>query len=197
MGLLDIINAVVSATGNAGNQPQGEQPDLGAILSHLTGGTTVSGDAAHNVVGAVGSVLKPLLQQASASGGMESVNQILGALQKGGAAPDELHPAVGTEHVDMMLDQAQQKSGLPMDAIKKMLPTVLPMVASMLQGGGHPAPVAASGEQAEQAAPAQGVSALAGLADNPLVKQFLDTDGDGHVDMMDMMRMGMKFLSKK
>jgi hypothetical protein len=35
---------------------------------------------------------------------------------------------------------------------------------------------------------------FAALASNPLLKGFLDSDGDGDIDMQDLVRLGSKFL---
>lgn len=60
---------------------------------------------------------------------------------------------------------------------------------SLLQSGarsGGAAPSAQTGATAGDP--------LAGLVSNPLLKGFLDSDGDGDVDMQDLVRLGSKFL---
>ena len=71
----------------------------------------------------------------------------------------------------------------------QMLPVILPALVALLQSGarsGSPAPAGQTGATAGDP--------LAGLASNPLLKGFLDSDGDGDVDMTDLINLGSKFL---
>ena len=89
--------------------------------------------------------------------------------------------------MQQMVSKAQQKSGLSPDMIMSMLPVVLPALVSLLQSG------ARSDAPASQSGAASG-DALGALASNPLLKSFMDSDGDGDVDMADLVAMGSKFL---
>ena len=90
-----------------------------------------------------------------------------------------------------MVNKAQQKSGLPTGDIMSMLPVIIPALVSLLQSGARAgaapsAPTARTGATADDP--------FAALASNPLLKGFLDSDGDGDVDMQDLVRLGSKFL---
>ena len=93
--------------------------------------------------------------------------------------------------MEQMVNKAQQKSGLPTGDVMSMLPVIIPALVSLLQSGARAgaapsAPTARTGATADDP--------FAALASNPLLKGFLDSDGDGDVDMQDLVRLGSKFL---
>jgi hypothetical protein len=89
--------------------------------------------------------------------------------------------------MEQMVNKAQQKSGLSPEVIMSMLPVVLPAVIALLKSG------ARSGAPATQTGATAG-DPLGALASNPLLKSFMDSDGDGDIDMTDLVAMGSKFL---
>ena len=60
---------------------------------------------------------------------------------------------------------ASQRTGLDVGMIQQLLPTLVPLVLKFLQSGGH-----------------------------PLLNKFLDTDGDGDVDIADLIQLATRFL---
>jgi hypothetical protein len=71
------------------------------------------------------------------------------------------------------------------------LPVIIPALVALLQSGAR-AGAAPSAPSARTGATAD--DPFAALASNPLLKGFLDSDGDGDVDMQDLVRLGSKFL---
>lgn len=169
-----------------------QKADLQGLLNALTGnqGATEAGvppDAAQGVAGAIGSFLKPALREAGQSGGTEGIDALLGSLKQSANSPQQLEQTLGRERMQQLIGNAQQKSGLSPEAIVGMLPALLPAVVSLLQSG------ARAGTPAPGAAAAAG-SPMGALAANPLLQSFIDSDGDGDVDMADLVAMGSKFL---
>ena len=170
-----------------------QKSDLQSLLGALTGASgqnspgQMPAGAAEGLVGAIGSYLKPALREAGQSGGMEGIDALLGSLKQNANSPQQLERTLGTERMQQMVNKAQQKSGLSPDMIISMLPVVLPAVVSLLQSG------ARGGAPAPQAGATAG-DPLGALASNPLLKSFMDSDGDGDVDMADLVAMGSKFL---
>jgi hypothetical protein len=169
-----------------------QKSDLETLLGSLTGGGqnstgAPSDDAASGLAGAVGSMLKPALREAGQSGGMEGIDALLGSLKQNANSPQELERTIGRERMEEMVGKAREKSGLPTGSIMAMLPIILPALISLLQSG------ARSGAPAPQAGATAG-DPLVPLASNPLLKSFMDSDGDGDVDMTDLVAMGSRFL---
>ena len=177
-----------------------QKSDLEGLLGALLGGapaaaqqTTrqIPAEAAEGLAGTVGRVLKPALREAGQQGGIEGIDALLGSLKQNASSPQALERTLGRERMDQMVTQAQQKSGLPVDAIMSMLPVIIPALVGLLQSGAR-AGAAPSATSARTGATSD--DPFAALASNPLLKGFLDSDGDGDVDMADLVAMGSKFL---
>lgn len=170
-----------------------QKSDLQGLLGALTGATSQSvspqmpAGAAEGLAGAIGNFLKPALREAGQSGGIQGIDALLGSLKQDANSPQQLERTIGRERMQQMVNNAQQKSGLSPGMIMSMLPVVLPAVVSLLQSG------ARSGASAAQTSATAG-DPLGALASNPLLKSFMDSDGDGDVDMTDLVAMGSKFL---
>jgi len=174
-----------------------QKSDLEGLLGALLGGSPSSApqasrqippQAAESLAGTIGSALKPALREAGQQGGIEGIDALLGSLKQNANSPQALERTLGRERMDQMVTQAQQKSGLPVDSIMSMLPVILPALVGLLQSGARQGAAPSA-----QAGVASG-DPMAGLGSNPLLNSFLDSDGDGDVDMQDLVRFGSKFL---
>lgn len=188
---MNFFDALVSSI----QDPQAgtQQTDLQGLLAALTRGpgqsspAALPAGAAEGLAGAIGGFLKPALREAGQTGGMEGIDALLGSLKQNAGSPQQLERTLGRDRMEEMVNQARQKSGLSPDTIMSMLPVILPALVSLLQSGARrPAPAAQSGVTTDDP--------LGGIASNPLLKSFMDSDGDGDVDMADLVAMGSKFL---
>jgi hypothetical protein len=177
-----------------------QKSDLEGLLGALLGGAPgtapaqarqIPSGAAEGLAGTIGSTLKPALREAGQQGGIDGIDALLGSLKQNANSPQALERTLGRGRMDQMVTQAQQKSGLPVDAIMSMLPVIIPALVALLQSGAR-AGAAPSVPSARTGATAD--DPFAALASNPLLKGFLDSDGDGDVDMQDLVRLGSKFL---
>ncbi len=168
-----------------------QQSDLEGLLGALLGGSPATPEtrsvppaAAEELVGGIGRLLKPAPREAGQQDGIQGIDALLGSLKQNAGSPQALERTLGRNRMEQMVNQAQQKSGLPADTIVSMLPVIIPALVALLQ----------SGARRDAALSAPTGDPLAGLAANPLLQSFLDTDGDGDVDMADLIRLGSKFL---
>ena len=195
MNFFDVLVSSIQDP-QAGTQKSDLEGLLGALLGGAPGAAPtqarqIPSGAAEGLAGTIGSALKPALREAGQRGGLEGIDALLGSLKQNANSPQALERTLGRERMDQMVTQAQQKSGLPVDAIMSMLPVIIPALVGLLQSGARTgaapsAPSARTGATADDP--------FAALASNPLLKGFLDSDGDGDVDMQDLVRLGSKFL---
>jgi hypothetical protein len=165
-----------------------QEKDLVNLASAFGGGGASSANA-DQIAGLIGGFLKPALQEQHAAGGTEGVENFLQDIKQSANTPDQLRQVLGAGRVDQMVGSAQQKTGLDANAIFRLLPIVLPAVIGLLQSGRT-----ASAPAGTAATTAMG--ATAGGHTNPILAQFLDSDGDGDVDLADMVRLTSRFLQK-
>jgi hypothetical protein len=196
MNFFDVLVSSIQDP-QAGTQKSDLEGLLGALLGGAPGATPqqpqarqIPPGAAEGLAGTIGSVLKPALREAGQQGGIEGIDALLGSLKQNANSPQALERTLGRDRMDQMVNKAQQKSGLPADAIGSLLPVIIPALVSLLQSGARSGAAMPPGPQAGATAG----DPLTGLASNPLLQGFLDSDGDGDVDMEDLVRLGSKFL---
>ena len=165
--------------------------DLQNLVSAFEGGPASSTNTSQ-IASLIGGFLKPALQEQHATGGAQGVDSFLQDLKQSANSPDQLKAVLGADRVDQMVGRAEQRTGLDANAIFRLLPIILPAVIGLLQSGRASAatsPAAVTGAASPAgAAPASNT--------NPILAQFLDSDGDGEVDMADVLRLSSRFLQK-
>jgi hypothetical protein len=178
---MSLFDAVLASLNDPSRATQ--MSDLESLSSAFEGGSS----SANQVAGLIGGFLKPMLREQQALSGPESVDSLLHEIKQSADSPDRLRQVLGADRMDQMVGRAQQKTGLDASAILRLLPIVLPAIIGLLQSG-RPA--------AAPEAPASEAGAQTGSQTNPILGQFLDSDGDGDVDMEDVVRLTSVFLRK-
>jgi uncharacterized protein YidB (DUF937 family) len=171
--------------------------DLENLSSAFEGG----GSSTNQIASLLGGFLKPMLREQQAVAGPEGVDSLLQELKQSAHSPDQLRQVLGSERMDQMVGRAEQKTGLDSSVIMRLLPIVLPAIIALLQSGRPAAATPAAGAAGATAGvrPPGGTGTQApqtGGQTNPILSQFLDSDGDGDVDMQDVVRLTSVFLRK-
>ena len=193
MSLFDTVLASMNDPGRAT-----QKNDLQSLLTSFGGGGS-SSSKPDQLAGLIGSFLKPMLQQQRATGGTQGVDSLLQSIKQNADSPDQLRNILGADRMDQMVGHAQQRTGLDANSVLRMLSVALPAVIALLQSGrATTAPSAGVATGASGGVPVgtDGPPATQGSQTNPILAQFLDSDGDGDVDMADMMRLTSKFLQR-
>jgi uncharacterized protein YidB (DUF937 family) len=170
-------------------------------LENLSSAFGSGGSSTNQIASLLGGFLKPMLREQQAVAGPEGVDSLLRELKQSAHSPDELRQVLGSERMDQMVGRAEQKTGLDSSAIMRLLPIVLPAIIGLLQSGRSAPASPAAGpagatagvrppDRTETPAPQTGAQT------NPILSQFLDSDGDGDVDMQDVVRLTSVFLRK-
>ena len=183
MSLFDAVLASLNDPSRATQQGDLER------LSSAFGGGGASSTNADQIASLIGGFLKPMLREQHAIGGAQGVDSFLQDIKQNSSSPDQLRQVLGADRVDQMVGRAEQKTGLDTNTILRFLPIVLPAVIGLLQSGRRAAVPAGTGVAAA-------TGAQAGSQTNPILAQFLDSDGDGDVDMADVVRLTSRFLQK-
>jgi hypothetical protein len=173
---MNIFNQIVSAIDNPEQEASNNQ--LSSILDtvqQLSGNYQANPSAVESAMSIVGNYTKSALQQQRNQGGTTQVNQMLNQFGGTQASPQVLSALFGSSQLQSMITQISQRTGLNSQTIQSMLPILVPLVLNLLKTG-------------NQKGNLQG--------GNPVLNSFLDSDGDGDVDVSDMMTMASRYLGR-
>jgi hypothetical protein len=180
MGLFDQVLGAISNP-----QQQASVDQLGSILGavqQLSAGQGVDANAMQGVVSNVGGFVRTALQEKRAAEGNAGVEALVNQFAGTGANPVAMQLLFPPQKQQQIAETVAQRTGLDPSLVRSLLPAVVPIVLKLLQTG----------------APTPGAAATAGAAPtNSVLNTFLDTDGDGDVDMADTLSMAGKFLQNR
>ena len=189
---MNLFDTVLASLNDPSRETQ--MSDLDKLSSAFGSG----GSSTNQIASLLGGFLKPMLREQQAVAGPEGVDSLLQELKQSAHSPDQLRQVIGSERMDQMVGQAEQKTGLDANSILRLLPIVLPAIIGLFQSGRPTAASSAAGAPREASLPSGtgAAGAQTGAQTNPILSQFLDSDGDGDVDMQDLVRLTSVFLRK-
>ncbi|MDJ0773855.1 MAG: DUF937 domain-containing protein [Mastigocoleus sp. MO_167.B18] len=172
MGLFDQI---ISAVGNP--ETQGSIEQIGNIMNtvqQLSGNAGADQSTMQSAMSVVGSFVRSSLQEKRSAEGDEAVQSLVS--EHAGTSPSlqAVSSIFSPQMQQQVAEAVSQRTGLDMSAIQGMLPVLVPMVLNLLKTG-------ASSQNPQQNS-------------NPVLNSFLDADGDGDVDVADMMQMASRYM---
>lgn len=171
MGLFDKI---LSAVDNP--EQEASADGLGSILDtvqQLASNHETSPTALQSAMSIVGNYTRSALQEKSSTEGEGAVEQIISQFGGTQANNQVVQMLFNTPQMENMLGEVGNKTGIPESVIQTMLPTLVPLVLNFLKTGSSNS-----------------------LTSNPILRSFLDADGDGDVDLADAMQMMSKHLNR-
>lgn len=174
MGLFDqIMNAIDNP-----NQ-QGSTSQLDDILNtvqQLSNSTGTNPSTMQSALGMVGNYVRSALQEKQANYGNEQAQAVVN--QYSGTSPNP--QAVASLFSPVMQQQVAnaiaQRTGLDTGMVQQLLPLLVPLVLNLLQIGANAQNPQTGG--------------------NSVLNSFLDSDGDGDVDITDAMHMAFRYLGR-
>ena len=173
---MSIFNQILSAIDDP--QKEASTNQLGSILDtvqQLSGNNQASPDAVQSAMSIVGNYTKSALRQQRNQGGAGQVNQIIN--QFGGTRANNmiLSTLFSSSQMQSMIGQISSRTGLNARTVQSMLPILVPLVLNLLKTGNN--------------------RGNAG-ANNSVASSFLDSDGDGDVDLSDALGMASRYLGR-
>ncbi|MEM6252083.1 MAG: DUF937 domain-containing protein [Cyanobacteria bacterium P01_D01_bin.156] len=170
MGIFDQVMGAIQDPNREASLGQ-----LGQIVSmaqQVSQASNANSSTTQQAASIVGGFVKSALQEKQQSQGLDAVLDLVqqGTTDGAGVLPKLFSPA----QQSTVATAVAEKTGLDAAQVQSMLPMVIPIVMQFLNQG-----AAKPGSQAQG---------------NPLVSAFLDGDGDGDVDMGDILKMAGRFL---
>jgi len=173
---MGIFNQILEAIDSPEREASNNQ--LGSILDtvqQLSGNYQAEPSAVQSAMSIVGNYTKSALQQQRNQGGTSQVNQMLSQFGGTQASPQVLSSLFGSSQLQSMIAQITSRTGLNARTVQSMLPILVPLVLNFLRTGNNKNNVRSG---------------------NPVLNSFLDSDGDGDVDIKDMMSMASRHLGR-
>lgn len=173
---MSIFNQILNAIDNPEQEASTNQ--LSTILDtvqQLSGDYQTNPDAVQSAMSIVGNYTKSALQQQRSQSGMAQVNQLIN--QFGGTQTNSqiLATLFGTSQLQEMIQQISRRTGLNATTIQAMLPILVPLVLNLLKTGNNKRNL---------------------QSNNPVANSFLDSDGDGDMDLTDAINMASRYLGR-
>lgn len=173
---MSLFNQILSAIDNPEKEASTSQ--LGSILDtvqQLSGNYQANPSTVQSAMSIVGNYTKSALQQQRRQGGINQINQLLNQFGGTQASPTILRTLFGNSQLQEMILQISRRTGLDSRTIQAMLPILVPLVLNLLRTGNSKGNLQGS---------------------NPVVNSFLDSDGDGDVDLNDALNMASRHLRR-
>ena len=173
---MSIFNQILGAIDNP--EMEASTGQLGSIfdtVQQLSGNNRTSPDAIQSAMSIVGNYTKSALRQKRSNGNMSQVNQLVNQFGGTRANSQVVSALFSNNQIQDMIQKISLRTGLDSKVILSMLPILVPLVLNLLKTGNKRNNV---------------------NAQNPVVNGFLDSDGDGDVDLADAMSMASRYLGR-
>ncbi|MBP5973889.1 DUF937 domain-containing protein [Brasilonema sp. CT11] len=174
MGLFDQI---IGAIGNSSQQ--GNMGQIGNILNtvqQLSNNAGTDPSTMQSVLGIVGGQVRSALQQKRDTEGPEAAQEVVNEFGDTSPNPQAVDSLFAPFLQQQLANTVAQRTGLDSGLIQQLLPTLVPLILNVLRTGASSQNPQAGG--------------------NPVLNSFLDADGDGDVDISDIMQMASRYLGR-
>ncbi len=162
--LMGLFDQILSAAGNASQL--GDLAQIGNMLAN----SGADSSTMQTALSVVGNQVRSTLQEKQANEGTGAVEALVNQFAGTSPNPQAVTSLFSGAIQDRIIDTIAQRTGLDLSQIQPMLPMLVPVVLNFLKAGGSQ------------------------LGSNPILSSFLDTDGDGDVDMADLMKLASQYM---
>lgn len=176
---MPLFDQIMGALNNPEQQASTDQ--LGAVLNtvqQLAGGQSGNSNTTQVAMSVVGSYVRSALQQKRSTEGEGAVDSVLKQFSGTGANPAALAALFSPQQQQQLVQTVSERTGMNSSQVQGLVATLVPVVLNMLTTGAK-----------------QNSSSV--VSGNSVLSTFLDSDGDGDVDMGDAMSMAGRFMSNR
>jgi hypothetical protein len=174
MSLFDhVLSAINEPTKQANTTQLSQIIGMVEQLSHVG---DVNDQKSQAITSIVGKYVRSALKEKQQSQGIEEAEAVIEKYSGTSPNADAVNAVMTPQKQQQMAEEASTSTGLNIEVIESMLPTLIPVVLQLLQTGAT-----------KVQNPGQGK--------NSVLQSFLDTDGDQDVDIADALSLAKRFLS--
>ncbi|NRB08928.1 MAG: DUF937 domain-containing protein [Richelia sp.] len=161
---MGLFEQILGAVGDA-NQ-LGNLAQIGSMLAN----TGADSSAMQSVLSVVGNQVRSTLQEKQANEGTEVVQFLVNKFAGTSPNPQAVSSLFSPGTQQQVVETISQRTALDMSQIQQMLPNLVPVVMNFLKAGNY-----------------QGGT-------NPILASILDNDGDGDVELADLMQLASRYM---
>lgn len=172
MSLFDALLGAVNDPSQAASMDQ--LGGLVNVVQQVAGSNGLDPATTQTLMSMVGSAVQSGLQDHSSTHGVDATQNLVQEFSSGSNA-SAIAALIPPEIQAQVAGTIAERTGLDAGLVQSMLPSLIPVVLNMIQGG----------------------SIQNGAGTNPLLNLFLDSNRDGNLDVGDAMNLAMQFMQNR
>ncbi|MGB7444043.1 MAG: DUF937 domain-containing protein [Coleofasciculaceae cyanobacterium] len=172
---MTLFNQILNAIDNPDRLANaGQLANILGTVNQLSNNSQADTSTIQTLMSVVGKYARPALQAKRDNEGEEQAQSFVN--QFSGTQPNNqaVNLLFNNPQIQQLIEEAERRTGLGAGTIQSLLPTLVPLVLNLLQTG-------ASTQNSQ--------------GSNSVLNAFLDSDGDGDIDINDAMKMAGRFLN--
>ncbi len=182
---MSLLNLIVNALDNPEQEASTEQlGDVARTVEQASNSTGTSSDSLTSAMSILGKYTKSALQEKRNQEGEASVEQVINQYSGTQASNQAVSSLFSQDQLGRMLTEISSRTGINQNTLKSLIPLLLPLVLNLLKTGNR---------RANYPTPNQS-NYVPNRGQNSVLSAFLDTDGDGDVDIVDALSLARRYL---
>ena len=173
---MSLFNQILNAIDNPEQEAStGQLNNILDTVQQLGNSYHTQPSSIESAMSIVGNFTRSALKEQRTQRGQTQVQQLINSYAGNRASSQIINTLFSNSQIQAMIQQISSRTGLNASTIQSMLPILVPLVLNMLKTGNN---------------------TRTNQAGNSVLNSFLDTDGDGDVDVADAMRMASRYLGR-
>ncbi|PIG92333.1 DUF937 domain-containing protein [Gloeocapsopsis sp. IPPAS B-1203] len=178
---MKLFDQILGAINNPSQQASsGQLANILNTVQQLSSSYNTNPSTMQTLMSVVGSSVRSGLQQKRSRDGYDQTQAYVNQYSGASPSPQAVSGLFSQNQVQQLAQLAAQRTGLNPNMIVQMLPILVPIVLNLLQSGSR-AQNAPNNPQTSQ---------------NTVLDTFLDANGDGEVDIADVMQLAGRYLGQ-